>query len=106
MGFTYLKPASESDIVLAAIKRLSALLRRPFTYGALGDELLAHDERKVEGRQHAAALNFVARSLPSTEPLWTVMVVSKETGRPSDGFWTADYADLKYREVANLSQDR
>lgn len=51
-------------------------------------------------------LNTVARHLQSTEPLWTVMVVNQETGRPGDGFWTADYSHVKYREVRNLSTGR
>jgi hypothetical protein len=106
MPVEYLRPSRESDLTLSAIQRLSASLRRPFTYGELGDELLSHDARKVERRQFSGALNFVAKSLPSTDPLWTVVVVSKETGQPSDGFWTAEYPDVKFGEVRNLSAER
>jgi hypothetical protein len=102
----YLKHVEQWDVTLAAIVRLSARLGTPFTYGELADEIRAHDDLEIYPLGYAGALNAVASHTPTTQPLWTVMVVSQDTKRPSDGFWKADYADVRYREVPNLSEAR
>ena len=56
MEIMYLKPSSESYLALEAIKRLSASVRRPFTYGELGDEL--------RGELIGAGLNGVSMRWP------------------------------------------
>jgi hypothetical protein len=99
----YLQHARDRTITLEAIKRLSAELQRPFTYTELADEIERHDGLKIDPRGYAGALDAVAQNLASTEPLWTVMVVNAETGEPGEGFWRADYSNLRYRMAAGLS---
>src|SRR5262249_41070352 len=60
----------------------------------------------IDPRGFAGVLNAVASHLTSSQPLWTVMVVNQSTGRPSSGFWQADYPDTRYQGVAKLSDVR
>lgn len=99
----YLQHARDWPITLETIKRLSAGLERPFTYAELAAEIEDNDSLKVDPRGYAGALDAVARNLPSTDPLWTVMIVNAESGEPGDGFWRAEYADIRYRLAADLS---
>jgi hypothetical protein len=102
----YLQHSRDWTITREAIIRLAAQLGREFTYGELAAEIEKHDGLKIDGRGFAGALEAVAQNQGSTEPLWTAMVVNRDTGQPGDGLWRANSDDRRYANAGQLSPER